>query len=422
MSDRALADHGPAAGPAGEHHELRTCVAGMERLVGVIQDLSLARDLPAVMAVVRSAARELTRADGATFVLREGDQCHYVDEDAIAPLWKGRRFPMSACVSGWVMLNQTAAVVKDIYQDPRVPADAYRPTFVRSLAMVPIRPAEPVGAIGVYWAEPHCATPLQVRLLQALADSTSTTVENLRLYADLERRVRERTAQLEAANRELEAFSYSVSHDLRAPLRSIDGFSKVVLEKYEPLLDPQGKHYLERIRAGSQHMAELIDRMLDLAKLTRADLKESPVDLGALARAAADDLRRRSPERHVELHVGAPPPAVGDPHLLRSVLENLLGNAWKFTGRSPRPRVEFGWREVDGRPAYFVRDNGAGFDPRYADRLFAPFHRLHDASEFEGTGIGLATVSRIVRRHGGRVWAEGKPGEGATFWFTLEGP
>jgi CheY-like chemotaxis protein len=197
-------------------------------LIGIVKQLSTARTMADVMAIVRTGARRLTGADGATFVLRDREHCFYADEDAIEPLWKGRRFPLQTCVSGWAMLNQQAAVIPDIYADPRIPIDAYRPTFVKSLVMVPIRIESPIGAIGSYWAMPHEATENELTLLQALADTTSVAIENVRLYAELEERVRERTAALEHANEELQAFNYSVSHDLRAPLRAIDGFSRLL--------------------------------------------------------------------------------------------------------------------------------------------------------------------------------------------------
>jgi signal transduction histidine kinase len=394
-------------------------VRGMERLVTAVQELSLARDLDAVTAVVRQAARDLTGADGATFVLRDQDQCFYADENAIAPLWKGKRFPMSACVSGWVMLNREPVIIEDIYADPRVLVEAYRPTFVRSMAMVPIRPASPIGAIGNYWAERHHASATQVKLLQALADSTSVALENVQLYAELEQRVKDRTAQLEQTNHELEAFSYSVSHDLRAPLRSIDGFSQALLEDYEGKLDTTALGYLTRVRSAAQRMNELIEDLLELSRTSRAELEREPVDLSALARDVGGGLARREPERQVELVVQPDLKVVGDARLLRVVLENLLGNAWKFTGKRARARIEVGEERTDGQRHFYVRDNGAGFDLHFASKLFAPFQRLHDAREFPGTGIGLATVQRIVHRHGGRIWAEAQPDEGATFRFTV---
>ena len=238
----------------------------------------------------------------------------------------------------------------------------------------------------------------------------------------LEHRVRERTAQLEAANRELEAFSYSVSHDLRAPLRGVDGFSKLLLDEYGGKLDAEGRRYLDRVRAGTQRMGTLIDDLLRLARVSRAQLERAPVDLGALALDVAEELRRANPGRDVELVIARPAPAVGDAQLLRVVLENLLGNAFKFTGKTPHARIEFGERSAEGVRSFFVRDNGAGFDMEYSKKLFGAFQRLHSTTEFEGTGIGLATVQRIVARHGGRIWGEGAPNQGATFFFTLEEP
>lgn len=224
---------------------------------------------------------------------------------------------------------------------------------------------------------------------------------------------------LEAANKELEAFSYSVSHDLRAPLRSIDGFSQALLEDYSERLDEQGRDYLHRVRAASQRMAHLIDDMLKLARVTRAELSREEVDLSALAQEIAAELRRAQPGREVEFAVASGLRVHGDPKLLRIVIENLLGNAWKFTGKRSGARIEFGMTHRDGKPAYFVRDNGVGFDMAYAGKLFGAFQRLHDSREFPGTGIGLATVLRVVHKHGGKVWAEGKVEKGATFYFSL---
>jgi signal transduction histidine kinase len=226
--------------------------------------------------------------------------------------------------------------------------------------------------------------------------------------------------ELEQANRELEAFSYSVSHDLRAPLRAIDGFSKALLSEHAAALDEQGRHYLERVRAGTQRMSALIEALLDLSRITRATVRREPVDLTRLATGVVEELRRREPSRAVVAEIAEGLTANGDRQLLRIVLENLLGNAWKFTARRAEARISFGWEAGAAGSAFFVRDNGAGFDMAYADKLFAPFQRLHRSSDFEGTGIGLATVQRIVSRHGGRLSASAEVGVGATFRFTLE--
>ncbi len=241
-----------------------------------------------------------------------------------------------------------------------------------------------------------------------------------RLNAELEQKVIERTAQLKAANKELEAFSYSVSHDLRAPLRSIDGFSQALLEDYADRLDDKGKDFLQRVRGASQRMALLIDDLLKLSRVTRSEMRHETVDLSALVRAVGERLQSEHPARHVDLQIADGLTVNGDARLLGIALENLLGNAWKFTGKQSDAKIEFGAVPDDQeKPAYFVRDNGAGFDMAYADQLFGAFQRLHGATEFEGTGIGLATVERIVRRHGGRIWAESAVGRGATFFFTL---
>ena len=229
----------------------------------------------------------------------------------------------------------------------------------------------------------------------------------------------QRTAQLEGANKELEAFSYSASHDLRQPLQTIDGFSRALLEDYGDKLDADAKDYLQRLRAASQRIARLIDDLLRLAHITSAELVPEPADLGAIARSVVDQLRAQDPAREVVFDITASATAHGDRRLLAVLMENLLGNAWTFTAGHARARIEFGVTERDGERVYFVRDDGAGFDMAHVKKLFVPFQRLHTTSEFPGNGVGLATVSRIVLRHGGRVWAEAMPEKGATFYFTL---
>ncbi len=239
------------------------------------------------------------------------------------------------------------------------------------------------------------------------------------LNAELEERVRRRTAELEASNKELEAFAYSVSHDLRAPLRAIDGFSQALLEDYAGKLDEDGADHLRRVRDAASRMGELIDSLLMLSRLTRREMSIADVDLTATAEEAAAALRVEEPSRDVAFTAEPGVHAEGDPTLLRIVLDNLLGNAWKFTAKHPSARVEFGSSERDGQRVYFVRDDGAGFDMAYAGKLFGAFQRVHGQADFPGIGIGLATTARIVHRHGGRIWAEGEPEKGATFYFTL---
>jgi signal transduction histidine kinase len=257
---------------------------------------------------------------------------------------------------------------------------------------------------------------------------------DLRGYAtELEQRVGDRTRELEernaelrrnaaellAANTELDAFAYSVSHDLRAPLRSIDGFSQVLLEDYEGQLDEAGRDSLRRVRAASQRMGTLIDDLLKLARVTRAEIRTERVDLSAMAQDIVSELQRAAPDRHVDWVIAPALEARGDSRLLRVALENLLRNSWKYSAKQPHAQVEFTSVTGNGDRVFLVRDNGAGFDMQYADKLFGVFQRLHSAAEFEGTGVGLATVRRIIGRHGGRIWAEGAVDRGATFYFTL---
>jgi PAS domain S-box-containing protein len=277
---------------------------------------------------------------------------------------------------------------------------------------------EPFGA----WAQIKVYPSRQGLAIYAkdVSDLVQAQREILRLNAELEERVTQRTEQLEAANRELEAFSYSIAHDLRAPLSSIDGFSLMLQETAGAELAGRCRHYLSRIRAGVRQMGELTDGLLALTNLSRTSLRDEPVDLAVLARDVISTCREGAPERKVDARVAPALPVRGDPRLLSQVVGNLVGNAWKFTSRRDTAVIEVGCLpQAEGGPVYFVRDNGAGFDMAYASRMFEAFQRMHSSGDFEGTGIGLAIVQKIIARHDGRIWAESAPEQGATFYFTL---
>ena len=299
---------------------------------------------------------------------------------------------------------------------------------IRARLLLPLITHEGViGALTAARREPNAFSEEDQFTLTAIADQLAIAIQNTRLYeqvqshaADLEQRVAERTGQLTAANQELEAFTYSVSHDLRAPLRALDGFSSALLSKYDTQLDEKGRHYLARIQEASRRMGQLIEDLLNLSRITRREMSHQKVDLAELARMIAANLQADEPQRQVEFIIADEMVVQGDLHLLQIALENLIHNAWKFTGRCALARIEVGMTPSQaGGAAYFIRDNGVGFDMIYADKLFVPFQRLHAVHEFPGTGIGLVTVQRIITRHGGRVWTEAAIDQGATFYFTL---
>ena len=283
------------------------------------------------------------------------------------------------------------------------------------------------GVLDVFHRTPLHPDPQWLNYLETLGGQAAIAIDNAQLFegmqklnATLEQRVVDRTAQLEAANQELDAFSYSVSHDLRAPLRAVDGYARILADEYAPQLPAEAQRYLQNIRGGGQRMGQLIEDLLLLSRVTRRPLRRMPVNLSNIARAITAELKNAAPQRSIEFAIANGLTADGDPGLLQIVLENLLNNAWKYSSKRARARITFGsMRQPDGSRAFFVRDNGVGFDMAYADKLFGAFQRLHSDAEFEGTGIGLATVQRIIHRHGGRVWAEGEVRKGATFYFAL---
>jgi len=240
-----------------------------------------------------------------------------------------------------------------------------------------------------------------------------------RANSSLEQRVLERTRELEDANQEYEAFAYAISHDLRAPLRSVNGFSQALADDYASQLDDTARDYLDRIKNGALKMAQLIDDLLTLSRVNRAEINSIAFDMSLVCGAVVEELRADEPTREISIDIQPAMMVQGDPHLIRDALANLIGNAWKFTGKTPDACIRFRCEQKDGETVYMVEDNGAGFDMEYADKLFTPFQRLHHERDFLGTGIGLSTVQRIIYRHGGKIWTEGKINQGATFYFTL---
>jgi PAS domain S-box-containing protein len=351
------------------------------------------------------------------------------DTDDVTSLQPGTRFSLEGGTLIEDLRKGEMRIIEDVesIQNPHPVFQRLRAEGIRSGIYFPlIAHGELIGLLSMESDEPGAFSMADIDIYGESAAHLAVALYNARLlgevrrYADeLESRVAERTAQLEAINRELEAFSYSVSHDLRAPLRAVDGFSQALLEDYYDQLDEQGRRFLNRIRAAAQRMAELIDDILGLSRVTRGEMRRETVDMTALALVIAEELRSQEPGRRADFVIEPGMVAEGDPALLRLVLLNLLDNAFKFTAGREEAHIEFGTEKIDGRDTFFVRDNGAGFDMDYAGKLFGVFQRLHSLDEFPGTGIGLATVQRIINRHGGEVWGEGEEGRGATFYFTI---
>jgi signal transduction histidine kinase len=377
------------------------------RLLIAARELSGARELSVVTQSVRRAARDLTGADGATFVLREGDLVHYADEDAIAPLWKGCRFDANACISGWAMIHRTTVVIPDISTDPRIPLALYAPTFVKSLAMVPVNTTEPVAAIGVYWASPHAASAEEVTMLEALAGFAALALENEALLRELRLAVAARDEFLSIASHELRTPIAALRLTLGSGARAPDGPGRA---------ERQAKA-LARADALVTRLATLVSRLLDVSHVARGgvSLARADVDLSAVVsrvvRSLDEDARADVTER-------CEPGVVGrwDPARLEQVVDNLLRNALKFGRGSP---VEVDVRRADGAAVLTVRDHGIGISPEDRARIFERFERAVSSRHFAGFGIGLWLVRQLVDAHGGTIEVQSRPDEGSTFIVTL---
>jgi signal transduction histidine kinase len=406
------------------------------RLVGAVQELSLARDLDTVVAIVRRASRELAGSDGATFVLRDGEFCHYVDEDAIAPLWRGQRFPMLACISGWAMLHREPVVIEDIYADPRIPADAYRPTFVQSLLMVPIRTLAPIGAIGNYWASHHRATDEQVKLLCALADSTSVAMENIEVYRTLEQRVAQRTAELAESRAELarkhealleaqrqkEEMAALIAHDLKSPASGI--LLSCSARLLNPTLPEVERRHVRRIQASADIINRLALNLVDVA--CNADGSFRPraagVDLYALLGSVVERMQplAEAREQRIEVFASLCDACIEvDQVMLSRVLQNLLDNALRHNRSS---RVQLVAQEAGDRIQLRVIDEGPGIPVALRQQIFDKYVRLDlggDINPSAGHGLGLTFCRIAVEAHGGRIWVESNTPTGAAFVIDL---
>ncbi|MGF7141537.1 PAS domain-containing sensor histidine kinase [Roseimarinus sediminis] len=393
----------------------------LEILIGSVQQLAAATALDTVQDIVAKSARKLIGADGATLVFRENDNCFYVNEDAIQPLWKGKKFPMHSCISGWVMENKKSVVIEDVFGDERIPKDVYRPTFVKSLAMVPINISEPIGAIGNYWKETYTPTEIEMQLLQTLADAAARAIENIQLYTELEDRVKRRTQQLHAVNKELETFTYSVSHDLKAPLRGIDGYSKLLLDEYGDSLNEEASHFIKTIRSSTLQMNLLIEDLLSYSRLERSHFKQEKIALKSFTEKLVSNFGDEIKKGRFEVVINIPDVEIfTDSTGLTIILRNFIENAIKFTREKPNPKLEINFSENPENWIIAVKDNGVGFDMKYHDRIFEIFQRLHRAEDFPGTGIGLAMVAKAAQRMNGKTHAESVPGKGSVFFIEIQ--
>jgi signal transduction histidine kinase len=380
-------------------------------LLDAVSALASARDEGSVCNIVRQAARALTGADGVTFVLRDGDLCHYADEDAIAPLWKGRRFPMETCISGWAMLNKTHVIVPDIYVDERIPHDAYRTTFVKSLAMVPVRREDPVGAIGAYWARQHTASADEIGVLQSLADAASLALRNVQLDGALQSALREERnarAAAEEANRLKDEFLALLSHELRTPLHVIHNWLWQLRQNRNQPVSILAKA-LDVIERNAMLQSRLVDDLLDVSRASagKLSIESKLVDLGALCEMAVDLALPAAREKNIAVEFAAAdhPRVWGDPDRLQQVLSNVLSNAIKFSHRGGLVRVKLS--SSGNRALVEVIDHGTGVAPEFLPHMFDRFRQANSTMTRRqgGLGLGLTIVREIMTLHRGTVTA-----------------
>lgn len=424
----------------GDREREEDLTGTMNRLVLAIQQLAGARSIDEIAAIVRTVARELVSADGATFVLRKGNNCYYFKEDAISPLWQGREFPLENCISGWAMLNRQQVSLPDVYADERIPKDVYRPTFVKSLVMTPVRGAEPVAAIGTYWAYNHTANPRELSTLQTLADSTALAMENVHILSDLEDRVSQRTTELAKANEQLQIardtalmeskfksnFVATISHELRTPLSGIICTSELLAASQ---LETEQTELVDLLQVSARGLLSIINDVLDLARIESGHiaLENIPFNLLFLvqdsARAMAVAARAKGLSLHCSSDYMLPEFVLGDPVRLRQILNNLLGNAIKFTSQG-EITVITDMENISSESVtikFTVKDTGIGMTEEQREHLFEPFVQADEtiSRRFGGTGLGLAISKQIVDLMGGTLNVASEIGKGSTFTFKV---
>lgn len=399
--------------------EIRHLNQKLHLLIDAIQNLSISQNMNAVIRTINFYARQLVNSESSAFFIQEGDFCVCVDENSTEQLWKGMSIKIESCICNDAHQNNAPVIVEDISSDKRKQLDMFKNTFVKSLVIIPVRTDVFNGSIGIYWAEKRIISDEDISLIQTLANAASSTIENINLLNELEDRVQKRTEELEFANKELESFSYSVSHDLRAPLRAISGFANILKEEYQHKLDDEGKEYLSTIIRNTIRMGELIDDLLRLSRISKQEIKFQIVSINDLVKEVLQELSNSVYYEKARFTIHNLPDVLGDRALLKIAFTNLISNALKFSSHEIKPKIEIGAFDENGIKNFFIKDNGVGFDMQYVNKLFNVFQRLHRTEEFEGTGIGLAIVSRIISRHGGKIWAKGEVNKGATFYFTL---
>lgn len=394
------------------------------RLIKAIQDLSQAYSVDEIAKVVRNAARDVVKSDGATFVLLEREMCYYVEEDAIGPLWKGKRFPAETCISGWAMRNKQQVKVPDIYVDERIPHDAYRPTFVKSLVMTPVRVASPIAAIGTYWAINYDASEAECAYLQSLANMTSIALDNVKyiqelqsLNQDLEEKVLQRTEEVSKANEELRQLARVVSHELQQPLRMITSHLGMLNARYSGRLEADADEFIANVVTNAKTVERMLDSLWIYARVNGAAHGVERVDFNDLFDAGVFAVRDLVSSKEATItKIGTLPTLTANRTQLGYLLQQLFENAI-IHGGGTQPMVELSAEHRDNEWIFVVKDKGRGFDMIDAQRIFEMFSKLDRQSS--GSGMGLSICRKVIEAHGGRMWVQSEPERGSSFYFSL---